>query len=368
MAENQHMDTPHMKSRYPSNDSIRTQNSRRNYPFNCWWVAAQAQEVTTRPISRWLLEHRVVLFRTEEGVIAALEDRCAHRWAALSQGQVIGEEIACPYHGFRYNTRGTCTHVPVLSHAPAKVHVRYYPVLEHGSFVWIWMGDPQKADVALLPNIPWFTDPAYLQLRGYIDLASNYMLLQENVLDPTHVTYVHADVQQEGWQASLVDIKITDRSVTAAMKISDVPVVPYQAAPMDIEPGKKVNRVDWTMFASPACNLGGIDFQDPAPASGQRGLYVMRNVHCTTPISPNRCHYWWAIAQDYGHHLTNLREVLYPVLEAAFNQDRVVLEAIQMTIDQDIRHDNAPEFLVVSDRAVVEARRILKTMLEAESS
>lgn len=347
--------------------SAQSRDSKRNYPFNCWWVAASVDEVTRQPICRWLLEQRVVLFRTEEGVIAALEDRCAHRWAPLSQGKVIGAEIACPYHGFRYNAHGTCTHVPVLTHAPAKLQVRSYPVREHGSFVWIWMGESEKADATLLPNIPGFTDPTYLQLRGYMDLGCNYMLLQENVLDPTHVAYVHADVQQEGWQASLVDIKVTDRSVSASMTISDVPVVPYLAAPMGIELGTRVNRRDWTAFESPACNLGGLDIENLAAAPRERGRYVLCNMHCTTPISPNRCHYWWAIAQNYGHQLPNFSQVLMPILEAAFNQDKAVLEAIQMTIDQDMRGDNAPEFLVVSDRAPVEARRILKKMLDAES-
>src|SRR5882762_4674878 len=103
----------------------------RNYPSNCWWVAAPAEDVTRKPICLWLLEQRVVLFRTEGGAIAALEDRCAHRWAPLSEGKVIGDEIACPYHGFRYNTRGACTHIPTQSHVPQRVQVRSYPVREH---------------------------------------------------------------------------------------------------------------------------------------------------------------------------------------------------------------------------------------------
>jgi phenylpropionate dioxygenase-like ring-hydroxylating dioxygenase large terminal subunit len=349
------------------NSATTSDSMKRNYPFNCWWVAATAAEVSRKPTCRWLLEQRIVLFRTEDGTLAALEDRCAHRWAPLSQGKVIGDAIACPYHGFRYNTRGSCTHVPMLPHVPGKLQVRSYPVHQQGSFVWIWMGDPAKADPTLLPDLRWFTDPDYLQLRGYMKLGCNYMLLQENVLDPTHVAYVHADVQQEGWQGSHVDVKVTDRSVTSALTITDVPAVPYQAIAMGIESGKRVNRLDWTAFASPACNLGGMDVEDPACANGKRSHYALRNMHCTTPISPNCCHYWWAIAQDHGHQLPNLAEVLTPILEAAFKQDQVVLEAIQMTVDLDILGDAVPENLVVSDRALVEARRILKKMLEAES-
>jgi phenylpropionate dioxygenase-like ring-hydroxylating dioxygenase large terminal subunit len=180
--------------------------SMRNYPLNCWWVAGAAAEVTRKPLSRWLLEQRVVLFRTEEGAPVALEDRCAHRWAPLSQGRLIGNEIACPYHGFRYDTLGKCTLVPTQSQVPAALKVRSYPVREHGSFVWIWMGDLERADPALLPDISWFTDPGYLQVRCFGEARCNYMLLQDNVMDLTHIPYIHGDVQFEGWQQGPDDV------------------------------------------------------------------------------------------------------------------------------------------------------------------
>ena len=343
-------------------------NLSRNYPLNCWWVAAQAAELTRKPISRWLLEQRVVLFRTEEGVIAALEDRCAHRGGALSLGKVVGEELACPYHGFRYNVRGSCTHAPFLSHVPSALKVKCYPVREHASFVWIWMGDPSRADPALVPEIPWFADPTYIQLRTYTQVACNYMLVNENVLDLTHLAYVHADVQYQGLQAPPATVKVTDHRVTFIVTNGDVPLAPFQAIAMGTEAGKRVNRVDWGTFASPACHFSGSDTEDPAPVNGRRSRYSLRGLHCATPISPNRCHYWSAVAQDYGHHVSNLTQDFTAILETIIAQDTNVLESIQTTIDQDMRGDNAPEFLVVSDRAVVEARRILKEMLEAELS
>jgi phenylpropionate dioxygenase-like ring-hydroxylating dioxygenase large terminal subunit len=346
--------------------SSQAPSSKRNYPANCWWVAATAQEVTRNPLCRWLLDQRVVLFRTEEGVLAALEDRCAHRWAPLSQGKLIGDEIACPYHGFRYNTRGACTHIPTQSHISPRVQVRAYPVHEHCSFVWIWMGNPDRADPTLLPDIPWFSDRTYIQLRTYTQVRCNYMLLHENVLDLTHLAYVHADVQYKGLQTPPATVQVTDHSVTFIVRNPNVPLAPFQAIAMGTEAGKRVNRVDWGTFASPACHFSGTDTEDPAPLNGRSGRYSLRGLHCATPISPNRCHYWSAVAQDYGHEVTNLKEEFTALLESIIKQDTDVLEAIQMTIDQDMRRDNVPENLVASDRAPVEARRILKKMLEAE--
>ena len=340
---------------------------KRNYPFNCWWVAASAAEVTRAPLCRWLLEQRVVLYRTEAGAPVALEDRCAHRWGPLSQGKLIGDEIACPYHGFRYGTSGACTLVPTQPKAPAALKVRSFPVREHGTFVWVWLGDPDKADPALLPEIPWFTDQAYFQVRGEMELRCNYMLVQENILDWTHVAFLHSQTQQEGWQAPPEEVKASDRSVSYVLTLSGVPAAPFQAIPMDIEAGKKINRREWNTFASPAFQFGGTDIEDPAPASGKRSHFYLRAMHCMTPITPNRCHYWWALAQDYGEHLPDLGEMLKSTLETVFKQDQDVLEAIQTTIDEDARGDTAPEFLVATDRVVVAARRIVKKMLDEES-
>jgi phenylpropionate dioxygenase-like ring-hydroxylating dioxygenase large terminal subunit len=341
----------------------------RNYPSNCWWVAAMAEEVTRKPLCRWLLENRVVLYRALDGAIVALEDRCAHRWAPLSQGKLIGDEIACPYHGFRYNAHGACTLVPAQAAVPAKLRVRCFPVREYGTFVWIWTGDPDKADPALLPDVPWFTNPAYLQIRRYYgEIRCNYMLIHENVLDLTHIPVLHGDtVDFDGLQQPTGDVHVTDRTVSYDLKIPDMPLDPFMATPMGVEAGTKVNFRTWGTFASPACHFSGVDITDRV-APGKRTNYNFRGMHCMTPISPNLCHYWWAQAQDYGHQIADLAEFVNPTLEATFKQDRDVLEAIQLTIDQDIRGNTAPEYLRASDRAPVAARRILKRMLDEESS
>lgn len=65
-----------------------------NYPRNMWWVAARADEITDKPLARWILELPIVLYRTADGTPVALDDRCPHRWAPLSEGRVEGNEIA----------------------------------------------------------------------------------------------------------------------------------------------------------------------------------------------------------------------------------------------------------------------------------
>jgi len=340
--------------------------SHRNYPFNCWWVAAASEEVSYRPLCRWLLERRVVLFRTAQGSAVALEDRCAHRWAPLSKGKVIGDEIACPYHGFRYNVRGTCTHVPTQTHIPAALKVRSYPVREHGPFVWIWMGNAAHADPALLPSIQEFTDPAYFQVHGYFGEAHcNYMLIHENVLDVTHIEHLHAGtVHVEGLQRP-PEVTVKSHSVTYSFDTPEVPLDPLLSTPMGLEAGQRVRQRAWGSFVSPACHYSGIDIENTRPAKGQRVQYCFRGLHCVTPIGPHRCHYWWANAQDYGREGADLVAHLRAGAEAIYQQDRSVVESIQETIERD-EGGNTPEILVAADRAAVEARRIVDRLVKTE--
>ena len=106
-----------------------------NYPTGAWWVAATAGEVSTAPCQKWILGRPVVLYRAADGGVVALDDRCPHRWAPLSLGKVIGDNIACPYHGFRFGPDGRCVHIPTQSVVPTVARVHSYPVREAGPFI-----------------------------------------------------------------------------------------------------------------------------------------------------------------------------------------------------------------------------------------
>jgi len=334
-------------------------------------VAAAAEEVTRKPLSRWLLEQPVVLFRTEEGSVAALEDRCAHRWAPLSQGQLIGDEIACPYHGFRYNTRGACTFIPSQPHArvPAALKVLSYPVREHANFVWIWMGDPARADPSLLPHIPWLDDgTCHFQWRSrHMEFGCNYMAVQENLMDFTHIAHLHADNAYAGVERA-PDFEVTDRSVSFVRTDSDVPAEPFIADMLDIEAGRKVKRIERGTFVSPTCFVLRNDIEVGSPTNAETTCYTAHVVHCMTPISPTRCHYWQAFTRNYGPRADNdLDENMDADAAVVINQDKQMLEAIQTTIERDMRGNTVREISVPADRGAIEARRILKRMLEEEA-
>src|SRR5688572_29601803 len=107
---------------------------------NAWYVAAWDHEVGRALFPRTLLNTNVVMFRGEDGRVAALEDRCCHRNAPLSAGTLIGDEVQCGYHGLRYDGTGRCVEVPSQSQVPPGAQVRGYPAVERHRRIWLWMG------------------------------------------------------------------------------------------------------------------------------------------------------------------------------------------------------------------------------------
>ena len=126
---------------------------------NGWYAAIWANDLKDRPVGRIFLNDKVVLFRNASGEVAALEDCCCHRAAPLSKGELSGDYLMCGYHGLKFDIKGQCVEVPGQSMIPRGAKVRSYPVHEKWGVVWIWMGEPAKADAEKIPNLHWLADP-----------------------------------------------------------------------------------------------------------------------------------------------------------------------------------------------------------------
>jgi vanillate O-demethylase monooxygenase subunit len=337
----------------------------RNYPLNMWWAAAPAKDVGEEMLSCWLLDRRVVLYRLADGTPNALEDRCPHRWAPLSEGKREGDTLVCGYHGFRFDPDGTCTETPSQADVKPTFCARRYPVQEHEGFVWIWMGDVDKADPALLPAIPSFTTEGNLTISGHSVIKCNYMLLQENVLDLTHFAYVHPEFGVNVWDTETPEFTVDKRTVKFFGRFENNHLPPQQALPMGITTETPVDREDYGMFYSPACNVGSSDVF-VTDASGEQKVFEWRVVHLTTPISMNECHYWWVTTQNYGQTIPGMTEMMQEFVTHIVGQDKVFLEAIQETVDRDSRGPYMPEISVKKDFGGLQARKILIEMMEEE--
>jgi len=164
---------------------------------NCWYVAAYSDEVGQAPLARTLLGEPLVLFRTESGKAVVLEDRCCHRNLPLSMGKREGDCIRCGYHGLKFDAAGQCVEIPGQKEIPPGTKVKAYPLVEKWNFLWIWMGDPQKVDESFFPAWQCLDDTRLTRTMSAdgkpLPMKCHWELNNDNLLDLTHVIYVHAD-------------------------------------------------------------------------------------------------------------------------------------------------------------------------------
>src|SRR5437667_7072837 len=126
---------------------------------NAWYIAAWADEVARQPLGRRICNEPIVLFRDRTNRVAALADRCCHRAAPLHMGSVVEDGIQCGYHGLVIDGSGRCVRIPGQERVPEEARVRRYPAVEKDQLVWVWLGDPAKADAARIVDFPYHNDP-----------------------------------------------------------------------------------------------------------------------------------------------------------------------------------------------------------------
>jgi phenylpropionate dioxygenase-like ring-hydroxylating dioxygenase large terminal subunit len=160
--------------------------------MNSWYVAAWDYELADgKLLARTILEEPVVLYKGESGRVVALDNRCCHRGAKLSNGRMEGDDVRCMYHGLKFDPSGKCIQIPGQENIPPKLGVRSYPVVERDHLVWIWMGDADKANPGDILDFPCLRDPRWKGIPGYLHYDANYLLIVDNLSDFAHLAFVH---------------------------------------------------------------------------------------------------------------------------------------------------------------------------------
>ncbi|NHN39891.1 Rieske 2Fe-2S domain-containing protein [Pseudomaricurvus alcaniphilus] len=168
-----------------------------NLPLNCWYLAAWEKELPRgEHLARTIAEQPLLLMCDEEGNMAALLDRCPYRFALLSKGRFseCNKEVACGYHGLKFNSKGECLENP---HGPIteKMCLKTFPVCHRYRGVWVWLGDPSKADPSLISDDLGDVEkyPETAQASGVLEVKANFQLLSDNILDLSHGDYLHPE-------------------------------------------------------------------------------------------------------------------------------------------------------------------------------
>ncbi|HWG78569.1 MAG TPA: aromatic ring-hydroxylating dioxygenase subunit alpha, partial [Stellaceae bacterium] len=164
---------------------------------NAWYAAGLSQEFKPGElVGQVVAEKPLVLWRTAEGRVVVFDDRCCHKRMPLSEGRFIDTDLLeCAYHGLCYDTKGQCVRVPSHpdGHIPPRARLRPVPSIEQDGVVWVWPGDPAKAEGIVPPRLPEMADPAWetADVKGAMRVPANSLLLIENLLDITHFYPLH---------------------------------------------------------------------------------------------------------------------------------------------------------------------------------
>jgi phenylpropionate dioxygenase-like ring-hydroxylating dioxygenase large terminal subunit len=167
---------------------------------NQWYAILSSKEVNSkRPVGVTRMSEKLVLWRKADNSICCIADRCCHRGASLSCGKVIGDTVACPFHGFRYDSSGKVTMIPANGttySVPDYYKVKKYTVKDMYGFIWLWYGD----DMEELPDISFFEDLKNNFAFGEFHEIWNvhYSRAIENQLDVVHLPFVHASTIGRG--------------------------------------------------------------------------------------------------------------------------------------------------------------------------
>lgn len=315
-----------------------------------------------------LLGQPVVVWRDDAGKVVAFEDRCPHRHAPLSTGRIEGDRLRCMYHGLTLDKVGACVGMPMLE-TPPEISVRTYPVHEGSSWIWVWMGDPARADPALIPDAFRLGDPEAPMRHNSIEYDAHYQLVHDNLCDLSHVDFVHETSLKVAtgadWSASIPRVRSNDLGITIDRW--------FPGARMPGDTGMTVDL--WSSYefrvpgvfimrgarypAGTAQKCAGLEPVGHAP--------LMRNIEqqAVTPISETKTayHYATGLIGNTPEITARLAERM-DVIMATFEEDRAVIEAQQKIWN--LTPLGTPKLFLPQDKAPHLMRQLMRRLIEQE--
>lgn len=327
-----------------------------------WYVAAFSAEFSAAPLGRTVCGEPIVLFRRGDGSVAALEDRCSHRRYPLSRGKVVGDRLQCGYHGACFEGDGRCVAIPGQDFIPVAFNLRAYPVRECDGVIFVWPGDPASCADAPLPDWTLNVASDWATVRGLHHFPANYQLVLDNLLDLTHVQFVHKNLGGPGVAESPLTFSVEDDVVHTFRQMRDVELPGiFQAlgksGRFDRWQKQVVRAPSYVYFEAGA---------EPAGANNPPGAPHHVVIQGITPETETSTHYFWATARHFATEDAALSEKMRAITMDAFDEDVAVLAAQQRSIDQD--RGGRPLNAFACDAAGLAVRRIVAKKLAAEAT
>jgi nitrite reductase/ring-hydroxylating ferredoxin subunit len=340
------------------------------YVRNAWYVAGWDRDLPDNtPFAITILDERLVLWRDGDGIVHALEDRCVHRLAPLSLGRCEGAGLRCMYHGLLFAPDGRVLAIPGQDTVPPQARVRAYPVAERHSWIWVWMGDPARADEALIPPAVGLDDPDYVLGHGQLDYAAEARLINDNLLDFSHLSFVHAQSFGSGPEFAETPGRITplprgiryerwnENSQGSSARRSAEPADVYMTYDFLIPGVLLMTGGTYPLGTARGCGHG---VPDPALATGG----VTFTSQAVTPMAGHTARYFFSWGPHRDHGDAKLRDALMVMAGQAFAEDKTMIEAQQRVIDMTPEPRIMP---TVHDRGVTLFNRLVEKLAREEA-
>jgi len=329
--------------------------------YDSWYVAAWGEEISRKPLRRILLEEPVVFYRREDGTPVALADRCAHRAYPLSKGELRGDTIVCGYHGFVFDSCGVCTWVPGQEYVPKTARVRPYPLVESGPFVWIWMGDPEAADPAKIPEHHWTHDDAWSIIKDMALVKARYALLLENLLDLSHETFIHAGTIGTSEVAGTPPKVDVDGAVVRGVRhMEGVDSPPFYRS---FGLTGKIDR--WQDFDCTVPSYYTLHVRIAPAGAGDDAAFFSKIMYALTPETKHSTWDFWTIARSKAAGAVDWRN-----RAAVEFQNRILFEDVDAleALEANLPADGGPwqEMSIKNDAAGIQWRKVFYDKFKSE--
>lgn len=341
---------------------------------NTWYVACTRAELDAlgdKPLGRTICNEKMAIFRGADGQVASVEDFCPHRGAPLSLGKVCKGHLQCGYHGLEMGADGKAVHMPGqrVRGFPA---IQSFATVERYGFVWVWPGDQSLADVAHLPDFPFFDDPAWAYGGGLYHVQADYRLMIDNLMDLTHETYVHANsIGQPEIDEAPCETRIEGDRVITQRFMDGIQAPPFWQMAMQangLDPQAKVDRWQICRFTPPSHIMIDVG----VALAGQGGFHAPSEVKAysvvvdfITPETETSHWYHWGMARNFRPEDPELTERIRQGQGKIFNEDMAMLQLQQQNL---LRWPERKLLMLNIDAGGMQSRRIIDRLLAQETS
>jgi vanillate O-demethylase monooxygenase subunit len=334
---------------------------------NAWYVAGWSHDVGRDLAPVTMLGENIVLYRRRDGRLAALEDACPHRKLPLSMGRIKGDDVECGYHGLTFDCSGTCTRVPGAERIPHVACVRCYPVEERYDLIWIWMGDAAKADPSEIFRVEHFDDPSWGINRGEsMVLNCNYLYMTDNLLDPSHVAWVHqSSFASSACEETPLETTVREDGVTVWRWMIDSDPAPFYAPFLQFE-GRTDRKQHYEVRYPSNAIIKAIFAPSGTGGEGRElpsNTFLMDSYNFMTPVDENRTKYYWFQLRNFAPDDADVSASFAKSVRGAFEEDRIVLEAVH----HGMANKHTPNLDLKIDVGPLRFRRRLAQMIDAEN-